>query len=406
MLFQQPIKQVLKSLQSSDKGLSQVEVDRRLQSFGLNQIAQKQQKDYRIEYLKEYISFFPILLEVAAILALIADYYQPGQGNDILAYAVFGAVFLNATFTFWQKFKADKAMEALLKLMKSEATVLRDGNWQTIDAINVVPGDILQLDEGAKVAADAILLTANDLYLNLSALNGESTPSARNLNPGEAQRELDAKNMVFAGSAITNGIGIAVVVATGSATEFGKIAQMTSEVAVTVTPIEKEIRHMTSVLTLLALAAGVVFFLLGWFSERGVLISAIFALSLIVANVPEGLLPTITLSLSLASQRMAKRQALIKNLNSVETLGSATVICTDKTGTLTKNEMTAKMIYLADGSTVSITGGGYLESGELNFEEKTSENSDAHLQQLLTVTANNTHATVNLEQGTVTGDPT
>ncbi|MDR9499957.1 MAG: cation-transporting P-type ATPase [Hydrogenovibrio sp.] len=406
MLFQQPIERVLKSLQSSDKGLSQTEAAQRLQSFGLNQIAQKQPKDYRLEYLKEYISFFPILLEVAAILALIADYYQPNQGNDILAYAVFGAVFLNATFTFWQKFKADKAMEALLKLIKSEATVLREGEWQTVDATEVVPGDILQLDEGEKIAADAILLTANDLYLNLSVLNGESRPSARSLEPGEAQRELDARNMVFAGSAVTSGNGLAVVSATGSATEFGKIARMTAEVAVTVTPIEKEIRHMTSVLTLLALAAGVVFFLLGWFSERGVLISAIFALSLIVANVPEGLLPTITLSLSLASQRMARRQALIKNLNSVETLGSATVICTDKTGTLTKNEMTAKAIYLADGSEVLISGGGYLESGQLTFEQKAAPGSEDSLQQLLTVAANNTHAQVNLEQGTVIGDPT
>jgi len=406
MLFQQPVDYVLKSLQSREEGLSQAEAEQRLESFGLNQIAQKKPKDYRIEYLKEYLSFFPILLEVAAILALIADYYQPYQGNDVLAYAVLGAVFLNATFTFWQKFKADKAMEALLKLIKSEAVVLRDGTWQTIDATNVVPGDILQLGEGEKIAADAILLTANDLYLNLSVLNGESTPSARRLTSGDAQRELDAKNMVFAGSAVTNGNGIAIVVATGSATEFGKIARMTSEVAVTVTPIEKEIRHMTSVLTLLALAAGIVFFLLGWFSERGALLSAIFALSLIVANVPEGLLPTITLSLSLASQRMARRQALIKNLNSVETLGSATIICTDKTGTLTKNEMTVKAIYLADGSEVSISGGGYLEPGQVKFKQKTSKASDAHLHQLLTVAANNTHATVNLEQGTMIGDPT
>lgn len=406
MLFQQPIDQVLKSLKSSERGLSQAECDRRLQSFGLNQIAQKKPKNYRIEYLKEYISFFPILLEVAALLALVADYYQPNQGNDILAYAVLGAVFLNATFTFWQKFKADKAMEALLKLIKSEATVLRDGDWQTIDATQVVPGDILQLNEGDKVAADAILFTANDLYLNLSVLNGESTPSIRSLTPGEAQRELDAKNMVFAGSAITSGNGLAVVVATGSATEFGKIAQMTSEVPVTITPIEKEIRHMTSILTLLALAAGVVFFLLGWFSERGILISAIFALSLIVANVPEGLLPTITLSLSLASQRMARRQALIKNLNSVETLGSATTICTDKTGTLTKNEMTAKAIYLADGSEAIISGGGYFAPGQIRFINKTSSDSETHLKQLLTAAANNTHATVNLEQKTVIGDPT
>ncbi|MDX1796445.1 MAG: cation-transporting P-type ATPase, partial [Hydrogenovibrio sp.] len=277
MLFQQSPQQVLKSLKTSESGLSQAEVTQRLQSFGLNQISQKAKKDYRIEYLKEYVSFFPILLEVAGILALIADHFQPGQGNDILAYAVFGAVFLNATFTFWQKFKADKAMEALLKLIKSEATVLREGDWQTIDATQVVPGDILKLEEGEKVAADGILLEVNDLHLNLSVLNGESTPSVRSLKSGDARRELEAKNMVFAGASVSNGNGLAVVVATGDATEFGKIARMTAEVKVTVTPIEKEIRHMTTILTLLALAAGLVFFLLGWFSERGLLISAIFA---------------------------------------------------------------------------------------------------------------------------------
>ncbi|MBD3822710.1 MAG: cation-transporting P-type ATPase, partial [Thiotrichales bacterium] len=361
MLFQQPKAQILRTLQTTESGLTKHEVSKRLESFGLNQISQKKKKDYRIEYLKEYVSFFPILLEIAGVLALVADHFQPGEGNNILAYAIFTAVFLNATFTFWQKFKADKAMEALLKLIKSEANVLRDGDWKVIDAVEVVPGDILRLEEGEKVAADGILLEANDLYLNLSVLNGESTPSERLITAGDAKRELDAKNMVFAGSAVSNGNGLAVVTATGDATEFGKIARMTAEVAITETPIEKEIKHMTTILTLLALAAGLVFFLLGWFSDRGLLISAIFALSLIVANVPEGLLPTITLSLSLASQRMAKRHALIKNLNSVETLGSATVICTDKTGTLTQNEMTVKTVYLADGSEVSVSGNGYFQ---------------------------------------------
>ncbi|MPQ75847.1 cation-transporting P-type ATPase [Hydrogenovibrio sp. JE_KL2] len=406
MLFQQPKAQILRTLQTTESGLTKHEVSKRLESFGLNQISQKKKKDYRIEYLKEYVSFFPILLEIAGVLALVADHFQPGEGNNILAYAIFTAVFLNATFTFWQKFKADKAMEALLKLIKSEANVLRDGDWKVIDAVEVVPGDILRLEEGEKVAADGILLEANDLYLNLSVLNGESTPSERLITAGDAKRELDAKNMVFAGSAVSNGNGLAVVTATGDATEFGKIARMTAEVAITETPIEKEIKHMTTILTLLALAAGLVFFLLGWFSDRGLLISAIFALSLIVANVPEGLLPTITLSLSLASQRMAKRHALIKNLNSVETLGSATVICTDKTGTLTQNEMTVKTVYLADGSEVSVSGNGYFQSGEMTFDTKVSEDSEQHLKQLLTAAALNTHATVNVGQRSAIGDPT
>jgi sodium/potassium-transporting ATPase subunit alpha len=413
MLFRQSIEKIFATVKSSSDGLSNGEIQRRLKDFGPNQIAQKQKKDYRIEYLKEYISFFPILLEVAGLLALVAHYFQPNEGNDILAYAVFAAVFINATFTFWQKFKADKAMEALLKLVRSEAIVLRDSETVTIDARDVVPGDVLILNEGDKVAADAILFEANDLYLNLSVLNGESTPSLRRLDCGDAQRELDAKNMVFAGAAISNGNGLAVVVATGEATEFGKIARMTAEVDNVDTPIEKEIKHMTKILTLLALAAGVVFFLLGWFSDRGVLISAIFALSLIVANVPEGLLPTITLSLSLASQRMARRQALIKNLNSVETLGSATVICTDKTGTLTQNEMTVQSAWMPNGCACSVSGNGYFEEGEWQFtgepgrspHESKSTNRPI-LEEVLKLAAINTHASVDYQQKTSFGDPT
>ncbi|MBO1927544.1 cation-transporting P-type ATPase [Thiomicrorhabdus sp. 6S2-11] len=413
MIFQKPIEKVFAQVKSSKDGLHNGEIERRLRDFGPNQIAKTEKKDYRIEYLKEYISFFPILLEVAGLLALVAHYFQPDEGNDILAYAVFAAVFVNATFTFWQKFKADKAMEALLKLVRSEATVLRNGETVTIDATQIVPGDVLILNEGDKVAADAILFESNDLYLNLSVLNGESTPSLRSLNAGDAKRELDAKNMVFAGASITNGNGLAVVVATGEATEFGKIARMTAEVGKTETPIEKEIKHMTKILTILALAAGVVFFLLGWFSDRGLLISAIFALSLIVANVPEGLLPTITLSLSLASQRMARRQALIKNLNSVETLGSATVICTDKTGTLTQNEMTVKSVWMANGCACSVDGNGYYEKGEWQFTgepgrspHESKKSSFEPLQEMLQLAAINTHAQVDYQAKNAFGDPT
>ncbi|MDG6778836.1 cation-transporting P-type ATPase [Thiomicrorhabdus sp. zzn3] len=406
MLCQQSVEHILHTLRTSRSGLSQQEAHRRLEGFGPNQIRRKSPKNYRIEYLKEFIGFFPVLLETAALLAFVADYFQPGEGNDVLGYAILGAVFVNATFTFWQKYKADKAMEALLKLVKSEAKVIREGQILTVDAAEVVPGDILQLEEGDKVAADAILLEVNELYLDLSVLNGESTPVERHLEAGEAKRELEAHNMLFAGSAVTRGNGVAVVVTTGDATEFGKIALMTTEVVNTVTPIEKEIKHMTAILTLLALAAGLVFFGLGWFSDRGLLISAIFALSLIVANVPEGLLPTITLSLSLASQRMAKRKALVKNLNSVQTLGSATVICTDKTGTLTKNQITVKQVYLADGSEVRFSGNGYFEGGDYAFSRQVSSESEQHLQTLLHAAGWNTRATIDADKRTLSGDPT
>jgi len=221
-------------------------------------------------------------------------------------------------------------------------------------------GDVVLLEEGEKIAADGIILEHAGLSINTASLNGESRPSRRHDSAKEGtKRAIDAKNMVFAGTSVVSGSGRVLVVATAQATEFGKIATLTKNVQKNLTPMQKEVIHITHILTIIALGMGVVFFILGVFSHQSLLMAAIFALSLIVANVPEGLLPTITLSLSLASQRMASRNALIKNLDSVQTLGSVTVICTDKTGILTRNEMTLKEIRLACGEHVKISGEGY-----------------------------------------------
>ncbi|MDA3945397.1 MAG: cation-transporting P-type ATPase [Helicobacteraceae bacterium] len=386
------------------EGLSAQEAERRLTDFGHNAIETGTKKSYLKEYVKQYVQFFAILLEVAAVLAFIADRYVPGQSNDILGYAIVVAVVINATFTFWQEYKADKAMEALLKLMPTMVTLLRGGTTQTIDAKGLVPGDIILLEEGDKIAADAVLTEETSLYINTSALNGESRPAKRALEVNSsATRPLDASNMVFAGTAVVSGSGRAVVIATGQATEFGKIATLTKNVQKTLTPMQKEVIHITHILTIIALAMGVVFFLLGLFSDQGLLMAAIFALSLIVANVPEGLLPTITLSLSLASQRMAKRNALIKNLDSVQTLGSVTVICTDKTGTLTRNEMTLKELTLTGGETVTISGEGYALEGYFSFNSS-NEMSRERLDELLLAGAVNCRARI--EEGNLFGDPT
>ncbi len=395
--------QLLKEFRTSKSGLYGDDVQRRQNDFGKNQIEQKKKKNYFKEYFKQYIEFFPILLEIAGILAFIADFYQPNEGNNILGYAIFGAVFINASFTFWQNFKADKAMDALLKLMPTIIKVKREGKIIEVDASELVPGDLIILEEGDKIAADGVLLEANELYINTSSLDGESKPSKRELTSKGAKREIDAKNMVYAGTSVVNGSGEAVVVATSMATEFGKIATLTSNIEKGLTPLEKEVINMTKILTVLALLAGVVFFLLGYFSGKGILIAAIFALSLIVANVPEGLLPTITLSLSLASQRMAKKNALIKNLASVQTLGSVTTICTDKTGTLTKNEMTLKEIYLTSGEKISISGNGYDVQGEFTIENE-NENSKSYLNMLLQAGLLNSRATIDDDK--VVGDPT
>lgn len=395
--------QIFKNFETSEKGLSNKEAKKRNIEFGDNIIENKKKKNHLKEYFKQYIEFFPVLLEIAAVLAFIADYYEPNIGNNILGYAIFTAVFINATFTFWQNYKADKAMDELLKLMPVMIKVKRDNKIVQLDASKLVPGDIIILDEGDRVAADAVLIESNELYINISSLNGESKPSKRSLEKSSAKREIEAKNMVYAGTSVVSGSGQAVVISIGMATEFGKIAVLTGKILKGLTPLEKEIHKMTTILTVLALIAGVVFFILGYFSGKGVLIAAIFALSLIVANVPEGLLPTITLSLSLASQRMAKKNALIKNLASVQTLGSVSTICTDKTGTLTKNEMMLKKVVLSSSEQITVSGSGYSFEGEFIFEEEFNSSKE-NLKDFLASAFFNSRATIADKK--IIGDPT
>lgn len=294
-------------------------------------------------------------------------------------------------------------MEALLRLMPTMVSVQRNAKTRQIDSRELVPGDVILIEEGDKVASDAVILRNNSLYLNMAALNGESRPSRREENSSHAARVLEARNMVFAGTTAVSGSAEALVTATGEATEFGRIAGLTKNVQKALTPMQKEIIRITHILTVIALLMGAVFFVLGLFSGKGFLIASIFALSLIVANVPEGMLPTITLALSMASQRMAQRSALIKNLDSVQTLGSASVICTDKTGTLTRNEMTLKEIYLAGGELVTLSGEGYFKGGEISVS-KGSDSSKVRLDAFLVAGALNSRAVI--EEDTVRGDPT
>ncbi len=402
-LFDLDRQALLQRLKTGEQGLSPDQVARRLAEFGPNELATAASKNYLLAYLLQYSNFFAIVLEVAALLSFIADHFAPNEGSDILGYAILGAVVINATFTFWQEYRADKAMDELLKLMPAHVSLRREGKIVSATAREIVPGDIMLLEEGNKVAADGILLELNSLYLNLSSLTGESAPVARERAPGGARRALEAKNMVFAGTTVLAGSGVAVASATGNATEFGKIASLTKNVRKAITPMQREIIHITRTFTALALLMGCVFFALGLLSGRGFMLASVFALALIVANVPEGLLPTISLSLSLASQRMARRNALIKNLDSVETLGSVTVICTDKTGTLTRNEMTLKLLWLAGGEEVAVSGEGYRQPGDFSWAQPHT-GGEERLDALLSAGLLNCRARID-EEG-LHGDPT
>ncbi|EHQ35044.1 cation-translocating P-type ATPase [Methanoplanus limicola] len=393
----------LAAMESSADGLSDAEVIKRQKKYGYNAIEKRRGKNYVREYLVQYVQFFAILLEVAAVLSLIANRYAPGEGYDILGFAIFGAVVVNATFAFWQEYRADKTVEALRKLIPSSITVRRNGENQKIKAVSLVPGDILILEEGDRIGADAVVISENSLYVNNATLNGESRPARRNTEPTEAESPLDAKNAVFAGTTVTSGNAIALVTTTGENTEFGKIASLAGNVRKRLTPMQKEIIRITRILTYAALFMGAVFLVLGYLSGKGLLMAAIFALALVVANVPEGMLPTITLSLSLASQNMAKRNALIKNLDSAQTLGSATVICTDKTGTLTRNEMTVREIYLTGGEEITVTGEGYSQEGDFEYSGG-NDTSEERLEQFLNAGRLNCRARFSGEENF--GDPT
>jgi sodium/potassium-transporting ATPase subunit alpha len=396
-------KDILDALETAESGLSSQEAERRLEIYGSNDLGKGKKKNYLRMYIVQYTHFFAVLLEVAAALSFVANRFSPGEGYDILGYAVIGAVIVNASFAFWQEYKADKTIEALLRLIPTIAKVRRGGKVHEIDARQLVPGDSIQLEEGDRIGADAVVLEENSLYVNNATLTGESRPHRRYAGIDQKESALDADNIVFAGTTVTSGNGFGVVYATGMETEFGKIAALTREVHKRRTPMEKEITRITRILTFAALLMGAVFFLLGYISGQGYLVAAIFSLSLIVANVPEGMLPTITLSLSLASRNMARRKALIRNLDSVQTLGSATIICTDKTGTITRNEMTVKEIYLAGGERVSVTGEGYFQDGEFSFEEE-HPGSRERLETLLQAGMLNCRAVISEDH--IFGDPT
>jgi len=401
---QMQIDELFKAYRTTRDGLNEWEAAKRVKEFGPNTLQTGEKKSYFKSYFSQYTRFFALLLEIAALLSFVADHYVPGEGNDILGYAILCAVVINATFSFWQEYKADQVMEALLRLMPAIVNVRRDGAERQIDARELVPGDIILLEEGGRVAADAVIFYNNSLYLNMASLNGESRPSRRNDTPAvDVSRTLEARNMVFAGTTVSSGSAEALVTATGETTEFGRIAGLAKNVQKALTPMQKETIRITRILTIIALLMGMVFFALGFFSGKGFLTASVFALSLIVANVPEGMLPTITLALSIASQRMARRNALIKNLDSVQTLGSASVICTDKTGTLTRNEMTLKEVYLAGGEEVTLSEESLSTAMEAAISGE-SETGNARLDEFLTAGAINSRAVI--QDNTVRGDPT
>lgn len=353
-------REVYAALNSQPEGLSSQEAQARIRQHGYNVLSEVHGKPLAQKFLANFTHLMAILLWAGGLVAFVAQMPQLGV-------AIWLVNLINGAFSFWQEFKAERATAALKKLLPSYARVLRDGQEQRIPAEELVPGDVMLLAEGEHVSADGRLVESAQLELDQSTLTGESRPVRRTAEPvqpaGLARAELP--NLVFAGTSVVAGTGRAVVLATAMNTEFGKIARLTQTLGDELSPLQKEIAVVTKVVTVIAVGIGLLFFALAvGFAKMPLAEGFIFGLGMIVAFVPEGLLPTVTLALALGVQRMAGRHALIKRLSAVETLGCTSVICTDKTGTLTQNEMTVRELWAA-GQRFSVSGVGYGPEGKI-----------------------------------------
>ena len=355
-------------LETGWQGLTNQEAADRLAHFGNNALQEAKGKPILIKFFSQFSHVMAIMLWIAGIGAFVARMPE-------LGIAVWSVNVINGLFSFWQEFQAEKETEALKKILPSYTRVMRDGEVQRVVSETIVPGDLIFLEEGESISADARLISSAELRVNQSTLTGESRPVNRSAEPisGEGLTEAEMQNLVFAGTFVAAGSGKAIVYATGMNTAFGRIARLTQEVGDDLSPLQKEMQTVTKMVTAIAVGVGVVFFMLAKFlTNINWIESFILALGMIVAFVPEGLEPTVTLSLAMATKRMTKRNALMKKLSAVETLGCTTVICTDKTGTLTQNEMTVQSIWLPFGTSsnptgreVNLSGIGYEPRGDL-----------------------------------------
>ncbi len=326
------------ALGTRPQGLNTDEVNQRLAEIGANTLEATRKLWWLASLGRQFSNFFTILLGISAAICFVAEFVQPGESMDILGWALAGVAVLNALFSFAQEYRAERAMEALRKYLPQMVLAVRDGDENNVAVTSLVPGDVIQLREGDRIPADARVVDADGLLVDNAPLTGEANPI--NIDAAATEALLtEARNLVFAGCSVLRGTAHAVVFATGFRSQFGRIAMLSREIRRKPSPLERETRHMVRVLTIIAVAMGLTFFAYGVFSGRSWWVNLVFMMGIIVANVPEGLLPTFTLSLAMGSLRMARRNVLVKSLNAVEALGAVHVICTDKTGTLTQNRL-------------------------------------------------------------------
>ncbi len=367
--YRMTVEEVLSKLKTSDEGLNREEAKKRLKKYGKNALKATVKTPKWLMFLSQFKELLVMVLIVAGFISIFLGLVYNDTGSFKNAIAMFIIVFINAVIGFVQKYKAEQIINKLRSLIKSPAKIMQDGEMIEIGQDELVPGDIIKVDEGDKIPADIRIIKSFNLKTNDFSLTGESMPQGKHSNAIKEKVVLaDRDNMAYVGTTVASGNATGVVTATGMNTEMGKIADMTQETIDIKSPLQEELELLARNLTSIVIVVSIALFIIAQWQGLRLDTSLIYALGIAVSSVPQALPAQVTVALSTGSNRLAGKKAVVKNLSSVETLGSTTVICTDKTGTLTKNEMTVKKAWF-NGKGYSFTGIGYKPKGTIVDEE-------------------------------------
>lgn len=343
--YNKKVEELYKELNTSINGLTEEEASKRLEKYGENKLAERKKKSNFIIFLNQFNDLMIILLIFASVFSAVISYIQKESYADSIIILII--VIINATLSFIEEKKADKAIEELNKMFITNNNVIRDGKKETIDVRKIVPGDIIELEAGDYVSADARIISSEALEVNESTLTGESKSIKKdNIDITEEKELYERKNMVYAGCNVTNGHAFVVVCSTAMNTELGKIGASLMNNKNELTPLQKKVNQISKVLTYIIIAIIIVMMVVGLLKKNDFFDILMLSISLAVAAIPEGMSSVITIILSLGMSEMAKRNVIIRKMASVETLGSTDIICSDKTGTITENKMQVKSIYV------------------------------------------------------------
>lgn len=343
--YNKKVEELYKELNTNISGLTEEEASKRLEEYGENKLAERKKKSNFIIFLNQFNDLMIILLIFASVFSAVISYIQKESYADSVIILII--VIINATLSFIEEKKADKAIEELNKMFITNNNVIRDGKKETIDVRKIVPGDIIELEAGDYVSADARIISSEALEVNESTLTGESKSIKKdNIDITEEKELYERKNMVYAGCNVTNGHAFVVVCSTAMDTELGKIGASLMNNKNELTPLQKKVNQISKVLTYIIIAIIIVMMVVGLLKKNDFFDILMLSISLAVAAIPEGMSSVITIILSLGMSEMAKRNVIIRKMASVETLGSTDIICSDKTGTITENKMQVKSIYV------------------------------------------------------------